>query len=128
MRIPFNGSPVIGPDGTIFAAAGMVTETYDPGDSDGGIYALKPDGQLRWLYKNYICSNPLLSKDGAVIVHAPFPRVFALDAATGDFRYHVHISTEAHPPVMDSRGIFYYSLPMTFAISPPPLRMEPWSG
>jgi outer membrane protein assembly factor BamB len=106
MRIPFNGSPLIGPDGTILAVAGVITERYSGGS---GLYALRPDGQKQWLYKDHsLWSNPLLGIDGTVIVHAPFLRVFALDIATGDFRYHVLVSTEAHPPVMDSRGVFYY--------------------
>jgi outer membrane protein assembly factor BamB len=105
MRIPFNGSPVIAPDGTILVAAGVIKGYH----GYSGLYALTPDGRPRWLYSMLsIWSNPLLGNDGTVIVQAPARRVYALDVATGDFRYHVHVSTEAHPPVMDSRGIFYY--------------------
>lgn len=52
-----HGSPVIGVDGTIFCAG-----------YDRFLYALSPDGILKWKYSGNFDSSPAITKDETIYV------------------------------------------------------------
>jgi len=56
-------SPIIGPDGTIYV-----------GSEDENIYAINPDGTLKWQYKTHheIDTSPAIGTDGSIILGVGF--------------------------------------------------------
>lgn len=56
---PVYSSPAVGPDGTVYVGSG----------TDGGLYALYPNGDLRWHYPaGGVYSSPAVRDDGVVYV------------------------------------------------------------
>jgi outer membrane protein assembly factor BamB len=125
-RITFNGSPVLGQNGTIYVAAGKITETYQGGGST--LYALYPDGRQKWLCTPDlgIWADPLLSTTGLIYLQATFKhyaevtfgdftrqemrhdRAVAIDPETGTVIRPLPLHVQTHGLVMDSHGTFYY--------------------
>ena len=72
-QAPFNGSPVLASDGTIYAIAGLHSVMRSAKGDDwhsygglAGLYAIHPDGTAKWLYRPHLPwigldSNPLVS-------------------------------------------------------------------
>ena len=64
-------SPVVGPDGAVYVG-GTTDLATEPGTSDpvGMLYALEPDGSLRWTFETHkpMLSSPSIGPDGAVYV------------------------------------------------------------
>ena len=61
------GSPVIGPDGTIYLPTGMLNQ-----DETGSLYAIRPDGTVKWRFSFAgLPSNtaPAIAADGTIYVH-----------------------------------------------------------
>ena len=93
-------SPLIGKDGTIFVQKG--TGDYMRGND--AIYALKPDGNMKWKYSRpeLLFSPPALSPDGtlyAVATKAAITQgekndsyLLAIDAATGKLKREMYMS------------------------------------
>jgi outer membrane protein assembly factor BamB len=78
---PFSSAPALGPNGTVFVAG--VAQT---------LYALGPDGAIRWRYapagRVTFVGGAVLSLDGATVYVADKTRkLYALDAATGALRW-----------------------------------------
>jgi len=103
--IPF-WEPVVSADGTIYVGGGFLSTT-------GGLYALKPDGSLKW--KNgaiRVFSSPVLGDQGEIYVLDRLglgPSLVALNPdGTEKWRYQrffVHYGIEL---VSDSKGNVYY--------------------
>lgn len=74
-------SPAIGADGTIYVGAG------DPWNPDGGLYAVRPDGTLRFRFQapnaGHIYSTPSVTDDGLVVFGASDGTVHAVDGQSG---------------------------------------------
>ena len=66
---PIKSSPAIGSDGTIYV-----------GSDDGNLYAINPDGTLKWNYKTVglIRSSPAIGSDGTVYVGS-WDRLYAIN-------------------------------------------------
>ena len=119
ISIPFNGSPVLGPDGTIYAVAGKATARYE--DDGSALYALRPDGQLKWVCLSDfgIWGDPLIGSEGSIYIQAIFGRkvtggithdtVVTLEPETRRVLAPKELNSNVHGLIMDSRGIFYCS-------------------
>jgi large repetitive protein len=64
------GSPVIGADGTVYV-----------GSYDSKLYALNPDGSMKWNYTtgNYIYGSPAVGADGTIYVGSYDKKLYALN-------------------------------------------------
>ena len=66
-------SPVVGVDGTIYI-----------GSYDGNLYALKPNGPLKWNFRTGgSASSPAVGADGTVYVGSDDGNLYAIDSGTG---------------------------------------------
>lgn len=93
-------SPAIGSDGTIYAT-----------NSNGNLYAITPEGKLKWKYATNTpapTSSPAISSDGTiyfassgVLLHAIDPNGHSLWDFTAD-------STISSPPSISSDGTIYF--------------------
>ena len=63
-------SPAIGSDGTIYI-----------GSSDSYLYAVNPDGSMRWKYKTgfYVLSSPVITADGTIYVGSHDKKLHAIN-------------------------------------------------
>lgn len=123
-RVPFNGTPIIGPDGTIYAVAGKATERYL--DDGAALYAVWPDGRQKWVCVPDlgIWGDPLMAPHGVIYIQATFTRrieggetldmVMTIDPETGKLIAPKPLNINAHGLIMDTRGIFYYFPDMDF--------------
>jgi outer membrane protein assembly factor BamB len=96
-------SPTIGPDGTIFIGA-----------DNSNMYAVTPDGNLRWLFEAErelagIWTTPALSADGATIYFgANKGGVYAVSTADGSKRWQFPVYGSIYASsVLDNRGVLY---------------------
>ncbi|MEW5896204.1 MAG: PQQ-binding-like beta-propeller repeat protein [Nanoarchaeota archaeon] len=104
-------SPAIGKDGTIYV-----------GSHDSKIYAINPDGTLKWSFKagnplynekwkhwHGIVSSPSVSGDGTVYIAAPGDNFYALNPdGTEKWRFPLKWSTEFwNSPVIGDDGTIY---------------------
>ena len=73
-----NGGPVIDNEGMIYY-----------GDQDDYIYAVYPNGTMKWAYKTYmwILSAPALAEDGTLYVTSWDKRLYALNSTTGKLKW-----------------------------------------
>ncbi len=64
------GSPAIGSDGTIYI-----------GSNDKNVYAINPDGTLKWKYTtgNYIYGSPAIGSDGTIYIGSNDKNVYAIN-------------------------------------------------
>ena len=93
-------SPAIGPDGTIYIGWG---DNYLYGPSiDGGLYALNPDGTVKWYYRtgNWIDeSSPAISSDGTIYFGGVDGILYALKSdGTLKWRFETDSSILSSPP------------------------------
>jgi len=96
-------SPMIAPDGTIYVGA-----------NNSNLYAINPDGTLKWLYEAErevagIWSTPALSLDERTIFFtANKGGVYALDRETGKPRWQFGVYGSVYSsPTLDSQGTLY---------------------
>jgi len=75
-----DGSPIIGKDGTIFF-----------GDNDGYVFALHPNGTLKWDYRavnwEWITSAPALGEDGTLYVGSWDHYLYAFNSTSGVLKW-----------------------------------------
>jgi outer membrane protein assembly factor BamB len=97
------GSPTIGPDGTIYVGA-----------NNSNLYAISPDGVLRWMYEAErevagIWSTAALSADGATLYFgANKGGIYALNTETGSVRWQFQITGSVYnSPTLDKNGTLY---------------------
>ncbi|HTA95988.1 MAG TPA: PQQ-binding-like beta-propeller repeat protein, partial [Verrucomicrobiae bacterium] len=91
----------IGADGTIYF-----------GSHDKKIYALKPDGELRWsfLTGGQIISSPAIGGDGAIYFTSTDGNLYALRPDGAElWRLHTGGATESSP-VLDGQGVIYLAV------------------
>jgi len=72
-------SPAVGADGTVYFGGG----TYGPNNtySDPNLYALNPDGSLKWQFEtgSYIWSSPAVGADGTIYVGSHDGSLYAVN-------------------------------------------------
>jgi outer membrane protein assembly factor BamB len=66
---PFVSSPAIAPDGTIYAGSG-----------DDSLYAINPDGTLKWVYETgqAVSASPVIGSDGTIYAASYDRQLYAL--------------------------------------------------
>lgn len=97
----YGEGPAVGPDGTIYFAAE---------DNDGTVYAISPDGKLKWskALGKKIQSSPAVTSDGTVYVLANEGVFKALDAATGNEKWSAEgLGSTAGGVAVDADGTVY---------------------
>jgi outer membrane protein assembly factor BamB len=81
-------SPSIGSDGTIYVGAGGYYDRfgYNTGGGDSSLYAINPDGTLKWqfktdkgLYTPGVFSSPTIGPDGTIYIGALDQHLYALE-------------------------------------------------
>ena len=95
-RCDVDGGPTIGPDGVI----------YTGGD---GIYAINPDGTLRWHFvtNGHVSSAPALLPDGTVVAGSQDNVLYAV-APTGQKRWDFRAGADIEPaPAIGDDGTIY---------------------
>ena len=95
-RCDVDGGPTIGPDGVL----------YTGGD---GIYAINPDGTLRWHFvtNGHVSSAPALLPDGTVVAGSQDNVLYAV-APTGQKRWDFRAGTDIEPaPAIGDDGTIY---------------------
>jgi outer membrane protein assembly factor BamB len=108
-------SPSIGHDGTIYVGAGGYYDRfgYNTGGGDSSLYAINPDGTLKWQFKtDYgtysagIFSSPAIGPDGTVYFGALDHYVYALEDSTtyGKLKWKVRLDEN---PVYSSPALGY---------------------
>ena len=97
----YGEGPAVGPDGTIYFAAE---------DNNGTVYAISPDGKLKWsaTLGKKIQSSPAVTSDGTVYVLANEGIFKALDAATGSEKWSATgLGSTAGGIAVDTDGTVY---------------------
>ncbi|HEX2184783.1 MAG TPA: PQQ-binding-like beta-propeller repeat protein, partial [Chloroflexota bacterium] len=96
-------SPTIGPDGTIYVGA-----------NNSNMYAINPDGKLKWLFEAErelagIWSCPAISADGSTIFFgANKGGIYALNRENGALRWQYKIfGSVFNAPTLDRQGTLY---------------------
>jgi len=97
-----DGSPIIGDDGTIYF-----------GDKDADIYAIYPNGTLKWTYHTdmWITSAPALAGDGTLYVTSWDEHLYAFNSSNGvrKWRFNAgHLATLASSPIVAEDGTIYF--------------------
>jgi outer membrane protein assembly factor BamB len=93
-----HSSPAIGTDGSIYV-----------GSYDGHVYALNPDGSLKWSYKtnDAIISSPAIGSDGTIYIGSYDGHVYALDT-DGSLKWrHQTGDMIASSPAIGDHGTIY---------------------
>jgi len=94
------GSPIIGDDGTIYY-----------GDKDRNVYALYPNGTLKWSYLTdmWITSAPALAEDGTLYVGSWDHYLYAFNSITGTLKWRFNAKgTIASSPAIADDGTIYF--------------------
>jgi outer membrane protein assembly factor BamB len=96
-------SPTIGPDGTVYVGA-----------NNSNMYAVKPDGSLKWLYEADrelagIWTTPALSADGSVLYFgANKGGVYAVNTADGTKKWQFQVYGSIYASsILDNSGMLY---------------------
>ncbi len=96
-------SPVIGNDGTVFAAS-----------KDGKLYALNSDGELKWFFEtnSYISySSPTIGSDGVIYIGSTDNYLYALDPnGTLKWKYTNGVNLVETSPLIGSDGTVYIKI------------------
>ena len=90
-EISLYSSPAIGPDGTIYV-----------GSSDSALYALNPDGTLKWRYLtgSNVRSSPAVAPDGTVYVGSYDSHLYAINPdGTLRWNYQTNGSVRTSPAI-----------------------------
>jgi len=97
--IPVRSSPAIAMDGTIYV-----------GSDDGKVYAINPDGTLKWNYTTggVVESSPAIGSDGTVYVGSADDKVYAINPnGTLKWNYTTVSDVYSSPTIDPSSGIIY---------------------
>lgn len=92
-------SPAIGLDGTIYC-----------GSHDNYLYALNPNGTLKWKFDTgtWVHGSPTIAEDGTVYIGADSPSyLFALNPDNGSVIWSVDLGGVWGAPAIDDEGILY---------------------
>ncbi|MBN1781128.1 T9SS type A sorting domain-containing protein [bacterium] len=125
----YAGSPVIGPDGTIYLLSGLLFS-----DTTGFLYAINPDGTEKWCFELNgppSFTTPAITCDGTIYVHcnpkaniASMTYLYAINS-DGTLKWVFDIgvaftSYEVSSPVIGPDGTIYFGSMNTlfYAISP----------
>lgn len=97
-----DGSPVVGPDGTVYLAAS------NPQMAGGAVVALNPDGSERWRYDvgSRIPFSPALSPDGTIYVGAQNGSLYALNSG-GHLKWRANLGAVTSTAAVGSDGTVY---------------------
>jgi outer membrane protein assembly factor BamB len=123
---PFNGSPIVGPDGTIYVVAGLHPPMSDSSASAryvddtyavSGLYALHPDGRQKWLQLAAgIDVDPFFDAGGRLYVRAnsfcgaealELHSLITIRQATGTLERQIPIYAWEGVPCPDADGTCY---------------------
>ncbi|MFH1197469.1 MAG: PQQ-binding-like beta-propeller repeat protein [bacterium] len=92
------GSAAIGPDGTIYLAAGGGTTHWTP----ARVYAINPDSTLKWksdeLDHNAISSEICIGTDGTIYVIGYYT-LYAIDPSNGSFKWTWEVQDPQHAQI-----------------------------
>ncbi len=94
-----DGSPIIGDDGTIYF-----------GDKDYDVYAIYPNGTLKWTYHtdDWITSAPALAEDGTLYVGSWGDSLYAFNSTTGVRKWKLNLGdTIGSSPAIGEDGTIY---------------------
>jgi len=95
-----DGSPIIGDDGTIYF-----------GDKDRDIYAIYPNGTLKWTYHTggWITSAPALAEDGTLYVTSWDDSLYAFNFTTGvrKWRFGAKGSISSSPAIAEDGTVYF---------------------
>jgi outer membrane protein assembly factor BamB len=111
-----DASPIIGKDGTIFF-----------GDKDGYVFALHPNGTLKWDYRavnwEWITSAPALAEDGTLYVTSWDKKLWAFDSQNGTVKwaFNTNYIIATSSPIIGEDGTIYFGTAegnTVFAVNP----------
>jgi outer membrane protein assembly factor BamB len=109
-----DGSSVIGGDGTIYF-----------GDKDRDIYAIYPNGTLKWKYQTsgWITSAPALAEDGTLYVGSWDCKLYAFNSTTGAKKWSFDSGASiSSSPAIAGDGVIYFGNMLSkntiFAVNP----------
>lgn len=91
-------SPTVGPDGTVYF-----------GSNDNNVYAVAPDGTLKWSFatRSWVRSSPALDKDGNVYVGSLDHNLYCIDSS-GELKWSIDLGDEVIGScAIDARGEVY---------------------
>lgn len=91
-------SPAIGPDGTIYVGSGM-----------GKLYAIKPNGVLKWAFLPFLGeSSPAIAHDGTIYIGSRDNKFYAINP-DGSKKWSLSTNGEVGSPSIDANGIIYFA-------------------
>ncbi|KLA22213.1 PQQ-binding-like beta-propeller repeat protein [Bacillus cereus] len=91
----FSSPPVIGRDGTVYAA-----------NQNGKLYAFNKDGSIKWVKEGMVTAHttPVIAKDGTIYVAGI---KFTAVNPDGSIKWQVNNVNIQDTPIIDSKGIIY---------------------
>ena len=94
-------SPAVAPDGTIYFGS------MEP--NGGHIYALNPDGTLKWRYPTgWITSNPAIGSDGTIYIGSSDHYLYAMNPnGTLKWRFQTGNLVKSHPSIASDGTIYF---------------------
>ncbi len=94
----WEGSPNVGPDGTIYQ-----------GNTGSQSYAITPDGQVKWATEaaNAVWTVPVVDEASTTYWGSVDARIFALDAAGEQLWQRTTLGYVTSSPAMDTTGVLY---------------------
>jgi len=96
-----DSSPIVDNDGIIYF-----------GDKDAYIYALYPNGTLKWTYKTdmWITSAPALAEDGTLYVCSWDKTLYALNSSNGKLKWKLYLDKilDISSPAVAEDGTIYF--------------------
>ena len=94
----WEGSPNVGPDGTIYQ-----------GNTGSQSYAITPDGQVKWATEaaNAVWTVPVVDEQSTTYWGSVDARIFALDAAGEQLWQRTTLGYVTSSPAMDTSGVLY---------------------
>ena len=81
------------------------------GDLDGYLYALYPDGSLKWKYDigGWIWSCPAIAEDGTIYVGSDKNYLFAINPDGSEkWKFNAHDTIYSSPAIADNDGTIYF--------------------
>jgi len=76
---PIYSSPTVGANGTIYVGGGGIMDVWENPTGGNDLYALNPDGSLKWSYAtgDTIWSSPAIGGDGTIYVGSADNKLYA---------------------------------------------------
>ncbi|MCP4569949.1 MAG: PQQ-binding-like beta-propeller repeat protein [FCB group bacterium] len=109
-------SPTIGSDGTIYFGSGIRRSLWIHGETDSSLYALNPNGTLKWKYTTLggLFSSPTIAEDGTIYIGSFDRSLYAIEDSVTygrlkwktDLGFHLLAS-----PTIGSDGSIYMGSP-----------------